>query len=192
MLRHKKVQDYIHVEHIIPKNICDNVVNNIKNKEWSPHIWYNYKNDSYSSEETMELDVQDSTPELQKLLTPFVIKAGAAYNLKFADMENDRTRHIMIKLAKIRFNRYGAGQIMRAHHDHIHSLFDGKEKGIPVLSFIGNLNDDYEGAELVFWGDYVQPLKAGDIVMFPSCFMYPHEVREVTKGTRYSFVAWGW
>ena len=45
---------------------------------------------------------------------------------------------------------------MRQHHDHIHSLFDGNEKGIPVLSFILNLND-YEGAELFFWDDYVVP-----------------------------------
>ena len=37
---------------------------------------------------------------------------------------------------------------MRQHHDHIHSLFDGQEKGIPVLSFILNLNDNYRGADL--------------------------------------------
>ena len=33
-------------------------------------------------------------------------------------------------------------------------------------------------------------LKTGDILMFPSNFMYPHEVTECTKGTRYSFVSW--
>ena len=26
--------------------------------------------------------------------------------------------------------------------------------------------------------------------MFPSSFMYPHEVMPVTKGTRYSLVVW--
>ena len=57
-------------------------------------------------------------------------------------------KQIMNKFSTIRFNRYGKGQIMRQHHDHIHSIFDGKEKGIPVLSFILNLNDDYEGADL--------------------------------------------
>ena len=34
-------------------------------------------NDSYGSEETMELDVQGITPELQQLLTPIMIQAGA-------------------------------------------------------------------------------------------------------------------
>ena len=32
----------------------------------------------------------------------------------------------MNKFSSIRFNRYG--QIMRQHHDHIHSLFDGNER----------------------------------------------------------------
>ena len=39
---------------------------------------------------------------------------------------------------------------MRQHMDHIHSIFDGKRERIPVLSFILNLNDDYEGADFVF------------------------------------------
>jgi predicted 2-oxoglutarate/Fe(II)-dependent dioxygenase YbiX len=81
---------------------------------------------------------------------------------------------------------------MRSHLDHIHSLFDGKEKGIPVFSIVGNLNDDYEGAEFYFWDDYVVPLGAGDILMFPSLFMYPHGVKEARKGNRYSFVSWAW
>ena len=33
-------------------------------------------------------------------------------------------------------------------------------------------------------------LKTGDICIFPSCFLYPHEVTELKKGTRYSFVSW--
>ena len=30
------------------------------------------------------------------------------------------------------------------HADHIHSMFDGEKKGIPILSVLGVLNDDYE------------------------------------------------
>lgn len=36
---------------------------------------------------------------------------------------------------------------MRKHYDHIHSIFDGQRKGIPVLSMLGILNNDYEGGE---------------------------------------------
>jgi predicted 2-oxoglutarate/Fe(II)-dependent dioxygenase YbiX len=31
---------------------------------------------------------------------------------------------------------------------------------------------------------------SGDILLFPSNFMFPHEVKEITKGIRYSFVSW--
>ena len=55
----------------------------------------------------MELDVQNITPELQQLLTPIMIQAGARYNQKYAYLRCDRTQQIMNKFSTIRFNRYG-------------------------------------------------------------------------------------
>ena len=53
------------------------------------------------------------------------------------------------------------------------------------------LNDDYEGGELVINGeDY--PLKKGELVIFPSNFMYMHKVNPVLSGKRFSYVAWSW
>ena len=153
--------------------------------------WYDVRTNSSNSEETKELDVQSITPELQQLLTPIMIQAGSAYNQKYS-YPCERTGQIMNKFSTIRFNRYSNGQIMRQHHDHIHSIFDGRLKGIPVLSFILNLNDDYEGADLFFWNDHIVPLGKGDIVMFPSVFLFPHGVTEVKKGKRYSAVSWAW
>ena len=180
------------VRKIIPDNLCDFIVQEIEKRDWKPHTWYSATSDTYGSEETMELDVQGTSPELQQLLTPIIIQAGGAYNQNFAFLNSDRTRQIMNKFTTIRFNRYAPGQIMRQHHDHIHSIFDGKEKGIPVLSFILNFNDDYEGAKLFFWDDYELDLGKGDIVMWPSNFLYPHGVTEATKGKRYSAVTWAW
>ena len=185
--------DTIHVERgIIPANLCDYIVQDTEKREWKPHTWYNNVNDSFGSEETMELDVQGITPELQQLLTPIMIQAGSRYNQKYAYMRTERTTQIMNKFSAIRFNRYGKGQIMRQHHDHIHSLFDGNEKGIPVLSFILNLNDNYRGADLFFWEDHAVHLGKGDIIMFPSLFLFPHGVTEAREGVRYSAVSWAW
>ena len=187
-----QLKDLIHVERgIIPANLCDYLVDAIEKNEWRPHTWYNNVQGTFGSEETMELDVQNITGEHQSLLTPFMIQAGAGYNAKYS-YPCERTQQIMNKFSAIRFNRYSQGQIMRRHHDHIHSIFSGEEKGIPVLSFILNLNDDYEGADLVFWDDYVVPLGKGDIIMFPSLFLFPHMVTEATKGKRYSAVSWAW
>ena len=188
-----QLRDLIHVEKgIIPANLCDYLVEEIEKNEWRPHTWYNNVNDSFGSEETMELDVQGITPELQQLLTPIMIQAGSAYNQKYAYLRCDRTQQIMNKFSTIRFNRYSSGQIMRQHHDHIHSLFDGNEKGIPVLSFILNLNDNYRGADLYFWQDHAVHLGKGDIIMFPSLFLFPHGVTEAREGVRYSAVSWAW
>ena len=188
-----QLKELIHVEKgIIPANLCDHIIQDTEKREWKPHTWYNAAANSFGSEETMELDVQGITAELQQLLTPIMIQAGTAYNQKYAYLKCDRTQQIMNKFSTIRFNRYKPGQIMRQHHDHIHSLFDGNEKGIPVLSFVLNLNDNYRGADLYFWQDHVVPLGKGDIIMWPSLFLFPHRVTEARDGMRYSAVSCAW
>ena len=108
-----QLKDLIHVEKgIIPANLCDHIISDIETREWKPHTWYNAVQGSFGSEETMELDVQGITPELQQLLTPIMIQAGAAYNQKYAYLRCERTRQIMNRFSTIRFNRYSGGQIM--------------------------------------------------------------------------------
>ena len=182
-------------EKIIPADLCDAIVKDIETRPWEPHTWYNEVTDSHSSKQTMELDVQNTTPELQRVLANFVVEAGKIYNKNYsypyAD-QPDRSGQFMSQFSPVRFNRYKPGQIMRQHHDHIHSLFDGERKGVPVLTFILNFNDDYEGADLFFWEDTVAKLGKGDIIMFPSNWLFPHGVTEATKGVRYSGSVWGW
>ena len=131
-----QLKDLIYVERgIIPQNLCDYIVDAIENNEWRPHSWHNNVANTFGSEPTMELDVQNITAEHQQLLTPFMIQAGSAYNAKY-HFECERTMQIMNKFSAIRFNRYSPGQIMRQHHDHIHSLFDGNENyiGFPLTA----------------------------------------------------------
>ena len=186
------LKDCIHTEKgIIPANLCEYIIKDTETREWKPHTWYNNSAGTYGSEETMELDVQPATQELQELLTPIIIQAGAIYNAKYT-YPSERTQQIMNKFTGVRFNRYRPGQIMRYHMDHIHSIFDINEKGIPVLSFILNFNDTYEGAKLFFWDDYAIDFGVGDICMWPSPFLWPHGVTEAVSGTRYSAVTWAW
>ena len=63
----------------------------------------------------------------------------------------------------------------------------------PPYSYIVFLNDDYKGGEfLMFDHEEKIELKAGDIMIFPSVFLYPHKVAPVTKGIRDAFVSWVW
>ena len=53
------------------------------------------------------------------------------------------------------------------------------------------MNDAYEGGEVALFNrELVYKLDAGDVLVFPSNFMYPHEIMPVTEGTRYSIITW--
>ncbi|CAB4135427.1 Fe(II)-dependent oxygenase superfamily protein [uncultured Caudovirales phage] len=80
--------------------------------------------------------------------------------------------------------KYEVGGFYISHTDHF--------KSVPreiSCSFI--LNDDYEGGEFAFFDrELVYKLKKGSCILFPSNFMYPHEIMPVTSGTRYSIITW--
>jgi len=40
--------------------------------------------------------------------------------------------------------------------------------------------------------DYEIKFKSGDLIIFSSVFLYPHLVKAVKKGIRYSFVSWAY
>ena len=53
------------------------------------------------------------------------------------------------------------------------------------------LNDGVSGGEFSFWDkDVIYKIKKGSAIMFPSAFMFPHEILPVTSGTRYSVLTW--
>lgn len=80
--------------------------------------------------------------------------------------------------------KYEIGQFYTTHTD----SFKDRPRAVSC-SFA--LNDDYEGGEFAFFNRELKyKLKKGSCIMFPSNFMYPHEIMPVTSGTRYSIVTW--
>ena len=103
------------------------------------------------------------------------------YKIKFPQMASE-------KINQIDLLKYDVGGKYEIHSDHY-------TESPRHLSIIMNLNDEYEGGDLIFTDqkDFeVKRLKlgTGSIVFFPSNFMYPHSIQPITKGTRYSIVAW--
>lgn len=164
------------------------LIEKLKEERWFEHEFYNPKTDSnISFDKELSVTWTDNLPEAKEVNDKlwFVIREYISdINLNWFNGWSG--------YSQVRFNRYDVGKRMELHCDHIHSIFDGSRKGIPVLSIIGSLNDDYEGGDLIFWESEKIKLKAGEVMVFPSNFMYPHRVDEVTKGTRYSFVSWVW
>jgi predicted 2-oxoglutarate/Fe(II)-dependent dioxygenase YbiX len=103
------------------------------------------------------------------------------YKAKFPKMMTN-------KINQIDLLKYNVGGKYNIHTDHFTTA-------IRHLSIIMNLNDDYEGGDLIFTDQKEKEIKKiklgkGSIIFFPSNFMYPHGIQPITKGTRYSIVAW--
>jgi len=182
----KYVDDFIYVKNVINKKTCNSLLKKIKKKETKKHSWFEYEKNKTFSREEKEPDVSDANTEELSILYPLIGKALDEYEKKFTINFG-----MVSRMTTIRFNYYNKNSDMRLHIDHIHSIFDGKEKGIPILSCVGLLNDDFEGGEFILRDKKIN-LKKGDVIIFPSCFIYYHKVNTVTKGTRYSFVCWGY
>mgnify|MGYP003137882508 FL=1 len=184
------VDDFIFTSHVIPNELCKSLIKECEEAAWTKHKWstYGQKESEYSAEQK-ELDTVYSTTKQFHTLGPLIMKTVMAYQEKVSWPEDHCRPSWIQRLTQVRFNKYKKGTQMRTHYDHIQSMFDGKLKGIPILSIVGLLNDNYEGGEFMMRGKEVK-LVRGDILIFPSNFMYPHEVKEITEGVRHSFVSW--
>ena len=89
----------------------------------------------------------------------------------------------------IKFIKYTEGTEMRAHVDHISSIFEGGNKGVPILTVVVLLQEGVKGGELILRGEKV-PIRAGGIAIFPANVLYPHEVSMVEDGTRHTAICW--
>jgi hypothetical protein len=193
----ENIKDFIFVTNAIPSDVCDKMVADVtKLNTWERHQWQNYGvTVERPSFPPTELFVAESLPEQNALLYPLMGEALKEYEETISKQHSFGEFKVNCGLhmaCPVRFNRYDTHTLMKTHHDHIHSLFDGERKGIPTLSIVGLINDDYEGGNFFFFDDYEIKLKKGDILIFPSLFMFPHRVEKVTKGVRHSFVSWAW
>ena len=69
----------------------------------------------------------------------------------------------------------------------VHSDYAPNKKR--VVSGLIYLNEDFEGGELEFpLLNFTYKPKAGDLVLFPSNYIYAHAAKPVTSGTRYCVV----
>ena len=191
----KNLTDYIlHLDNWIPKNIIDKTLKEFKeDKTWKQHQYHLSGNPDHAfdinGKKELDVSLSQSLTYLQEL-HKLTWKALEKYCV--IDKIGGELFDGWVGFTQIRFNRYKKNQIMSKHFDHIHNIFTGEKRGIPILSIVCVLNDDYEGGEFIMFDDYEIKFKAGDLIIFPSVFLYPHLVKPVKKGIRYSFVSWSY
>jgi len=175
----------LHFKQVISPNECKFVVDELNSKLWHKHAYNNPKTGettTYDDDLEVLFEGSQSSGLVMEKIDYCLKEYIETYKFPWFSSITGRT--------EVRFNKYEVGTRMRQHMDNITTIFDGTRKGSPTLTVLGMLNEEYEGGEFVIMEDLVIPFKRGDIVIFPSNFLYPHEVLPVTKGTRYSFVSW--
>ena len=180
------IKDYIVViENAITPALCDAILNEYKDsQDWIPAITAAGETDAERQCSTigMSFDIiinknKNIRLPLDKYMHATAGNVITQYKQRFSNcnIAQDSGYDLL---------RYKVGQFYTAHTD----SFKERPRAVSC-SFI--LNDDHEGGEFAFFNrELVYKLEKGSCIMFPSNFMYPHEIMPVTSGTRYSIITW--
>ena len=182
--RNTKLQEWVgYYEDIVPKDECESLIRDVKNSGLlKPSTYSNHTGEIKRSDNRVVMDdmwVKDKTTS--SIINDFFSKVIRKYSDKFERFSCQRH-------SGFRVNRYSVGGFMSEHTDNIHHSH-GQEYGFPQVSALLFLNDNYKGGELIVAGNEYET-KMGSGIIFPSNFMFPHEVKKITDGERWSIVTW--
>jgi len=164
----------------VPPEVCDEIIQYALDHE---DRFYSAQT---LAEDTLTLDYRPrvcdgfdvrSTDPIDQVLFKYISEACRKYGNRFPRFQitNDSGYEIL---------RYTPGGRYDFHTDQ-HSTFNRE------ATVIVNLNDDYTGGRLChIQNEYNIKMGKGDIIIFPSNFMFPHRITPILSGTRYSVVTW--
>ena len=181
----QQVSDYIFFyPNVMDKKTCEAITNSYEQTAmWNKSTFYDGKKDTGTSQVAMqELWINNEMPYFEELKKSFAICTDDYKSVY-------KTLDYSLTCTNFRLNFYREGGFMNQHIDNIHHSH-GQQYGYPHITSLIFLNDDYEGGEFVICGDKQIEKKQGSAIIFPSNFMYPHEVKKVTKGKRFSVMTW--
>ena len=184
MNSNQQLSDYIfYYPEAMSPSLCDKVIKHFETQaDWKQSTFSTSYNNTGTSKVSMEeYWIGKPVSHYQDIKNTF------EYCLK--DYTHFHNKIKSVEFTDFRINRYTAGGFMKEHIDNIHHSH-GQKQGYPHLTSLIFLNDDYEGGDFVLCGDkYIEKVQ-GSAIVFPSNFMFPHEVKEVKKGKRYSIMTW--
>jgi Rps23 Pro-64 3,4-dihydroxylase Tpa1-like proline 4-hydroxylase len=182
-----KLEDFIHVfDDIFPKDFCEEILEEYSNtNEWSSALVgngeinrnsRNCEQISISDPEIIEKNIKIRKSIDDKMYS-YVNNAVTKYKEQHPHFSIDvDTGYQLLK--------YGEGQFYGQHVD----SYKNEQRSISCSI---QLNENYDGGEFAFFDREIMiRTKTGSAIVFPSNFMYPHEIMPIIKGTRYSIVTW--
>ena len=181
-----KLEDYIHIfENVLSDELCDQLVNTFDNDDLL--VRATIKDENITNEHRTCTTCSVSVPNDQVPEDKRMYLDGELFNSINEVMRLYNEIHPFLNVEMdtgYTFLKYAEGQYYTQHTD----SFKEEQRSISC-SF--QLNDDFEGGEFcLFDKDIKMRPKKGSVVVFPSNFMYPHEILPVTKNARYSIITW--
>ena len=178
------MKEYIlEVKKIIPQVVCNKIIS--------------YFDNDYDDAAT----VQGTDKNVRNCLTRSLLEtksfgqticANVVKEKIFQCVDHYKKKHKIYidRISQLDILRYDANEYKAGYsfHEDFGSKVSNRHLSISIC-----LNNKYEGGEFVFdipGGHYTVPQNVGDAVIFPSNFMFPHQVNKITKGRRYALIGW--
>ena len=183
----RDIREFVKIfDDAIPLDLCDQIIEEYRDdKNWEPaSVGPGVVNDAVRKVNSIKID--DPSIMYQNFDIRHRLSFGMTESIFYAIQKFRQIAPAMNAEANSGYNllRYDEGDFYKEHTD----SFIGHPRHVSC-SF--HLNDDYEGGEFAFLNrEFKIKAKKGSLVMFPSNFMFPHEILPVTKGTRYSIITW--
>tara|TARA_B100000214_G_scaffold42057_1_gene26411 strand:- start:1978 stop:2526 length:549 start_codon:yes stop_codon:yes gene_type:complete len=173
----------VEIKNVIENDFCNKIISLIK-KRATKNLLIGEDNLNTNTRNVKGYQLDFTTPTnlfYWNYIKQEITRLYSFYKAKFPMMESN-------KINQIDLLKYSVGGKYEVHTDHFTT-------SVRNLSVIINLNEGYEGGDLVFTDQQQKEVKRmklgkGSIVFFPSNFMYPHSIQPITKGVRYSIVSW--
>lgn len=188
----KKVFDFIKLyKGVLSKDFCKKVIDS------SVNSWYKNKDGNFYNNQSVTdnfnsnnyVDEFEKT-HISKILLLQLYPILDEYVIKYQNDLSIEPKMILANKSHTLLNKYKKGEQFKKHVDHVYTLFDGAKRGIPILTTVSLMNNDFTGGNFVFGGNYQIDFEVGDLLIFPSIFIYEHEVTRIHEGTRYSLSTW--
>ena len=171
-------------QNIVSDNLCDKLIDYSDNqKPLQPSTYSTSSGKSDRSKERVKMD--DGWFRKGEKFYDDIRKSFQEVIRRYQEKHPD---FVCQRHTDFRLNKYSYGGFMSRHVDNIHHSH-GQKYGYPQVSSLLFLNDDYKGGQLKI-SNITYNTKKGSAIIFPSNFMFPHEVNLITEGTRYSIVTW--
>jgi hypothetical protein len=181
------LDSFIHVfDDIMPEVVCDQILEEYANGyDWSPALTH-IGVENFGVRNCDQILISD-----QNIISENTFKRQNIDDLVFQSVSKVLHEYKEIHPGfKVEIDtgyqllRYNEEQYYLQHTD----SFKEQQRS---LSCSIQLNEDYDGGEFAFFDREIMiRSKKGSAIVFPSNFMYPHEIMPVIRGTRYSVITW--